>query len=219
MNWRSATRGLWVAGALVRSLAKAPQTDRDRPDGVALGAGGSDDNAPPPSLEDELAGLPRPRPPRWKIAISVLIIALALTAVGLAQTHSGRHVTSKLGISRPSEAFTELYFTDAGTVGSEPLQSDRGVAFSSVSFVIANHLHSTTSYHWQIQSTANSPITTGTMVVAPGQARIVNTVIKVHCRGRLDRSGSRSLPSQFMTRVSLLGHTESINYRQDCYGS
>lgn len=219
MNWRSATRGLWVAGALVRSLAKPPAADAPEHDGAELDPAGPDVDAPEASLEAELAGLSRPRPVRWKIAVSVLIIALALTAVGLAQTHSGRRVTSKLGLARPSVAYTELYFTDAGTVGSVPLQSDRGVALSSVSFVIANHLHSTTSYRWRIQSTAQSAIATGTMVVAPGEARIVNTVVRVRCRGRLDRSGSRTLPSRFFTRVSLVGHKESIGYRQDCYGS
>jgi hypothetical protein len=219
MNWRSATRGLWVAGALVRSLAKSPASDDREHDGPEVEPADADGDATESSLETELAGLPSPRPPRWKIAVSVLIVALALTAVGLAQTHSGRRVTSKLGLSRSSEPYTELYFTDAGTVGSEPLQSDRGVAFSSVSFVIANHLHSTTSYRWRIRSTPQSPIATGTMLVAAGQARIVNTVVRVHCRGRLDRSGARTLPTQFLTQVSLVGHKESIRYRQDCYGS
>src|ERR1700723_2088255 len=101
MNWRAATRGLWVAGALARSLARPPAPPAlgpgDDPANERSAAPGGDGPAPPP--------LEPPRPPvsRWKVATSVVIIALALAAVGFAQTHSGRHVTSSLHLGAPRQ--------------------------------------------------------------------------------------------------------------------
>ncbi len=221
MNWRAATRGLWIAGAVARSLARSPAPPATRP---ALGPG---DTAPDPESPDgdrsgvATAPAEPPRPPvsGWKVAISVVIIALVLAAVGFAQTHAGRRVTSSLGLGAHRQPYTALYFTAPGTVGSEPVQSRHGIAYVTVSFWIANHTHGSMSYRWSIFATPRTPVATGINGARAGHAALVNDVIAVRCSSRHVPGRRQSVPSQFRIHVALSGNPpESIGYWETCFG-
>jgi hypothetical protein len=210
MNWRAATRGLWVAGAVARSLAR-PATP------PALGPGdkpADDGDGPTPAAE-------RPRPPvsRWKVATSAVIIALALAAVGLAQTHTGRHVTSSLHLGAPRQPFTAIYFPAPGTVGRELLEARHGIAYTTVSFWIANHTHRLMSYRWSIHATRQTPVATGLKGARAGHAVLVTDVIAVRCSSRQVPGRRRRVPSEFRILVAVNSNPpEAISYWETCFG-
>jgi hypothetical protein len=217
MNLRAATRGLWVAGAVARSLARSvtpgtPGAPSEDPDPIVADQDGNG-LAPPPAEH------PRPPVSRWKVATSAVIIALVLAAVGFAQTHAGRHVTSSLGVGAPRQAFTAIYFTAPGTVGSEPLQARRGIAFATVSFWIANHTHGPMSYRWSIRATRQTPVATGINGARAGHAALVNQVIAVRCSSRHVAGRRGRVPSRFRIRVAVNSNPpESISYWETCVG-
>lgn len=220
MNWRAATRGLWIAGAMARSLARSATPGTPR----ALGPGDNAADGKPAVLDgDGLATSPaeHPRPPvsRWKVATSAVIIALVLAAVGLAQTHAGRHVTSSLGLGAPRQPYTAIYFTAPGTVGSEPLQARHGIAYATVSFWIANHTHRPMSYTWSIQATRRTPVATGVNGARAGHAALVTDEIAVRCSSRHVAGRRGRVPSQFRIRVDVNSNPpESIAYWETCFG-
>jgi hypothetical protein len=217
MNWRAATRGLWIAGAMARSLARpatpetpgAPSEHLDPivadQDGDGLGTAPAEHRRPPVS--------------RWKVATSAVIIALVLAAVGFAQTHAGRHVTSSLGLGASSQPFTAIYFTAPGTVGSEPLQARHGIAYATVSFWIANHTHRRMSYTWSIHATRGTPVATGVNGARVGHAALVRDVIAVRCSSRHVAGRRGRVPSRFRIRVAVNSNPpESIAYLETCFG-
>jgi hypothetical protein len=217
MNWRAATRGLWIAGAMARSLVRpAPPP--------ALGPGENPADEKSVALRGDgaaPAGAERPRPPvsRWKVATSVVMIALALAAVGLAQTHAGRRVTSSLHLGAPRQAFTAIYFAAPGTVGREPLQARHGIAYTTVSFWIANHTHRLMSYTWSIHATRQTPVATGVNGARAGHAVLVTDVIAVRCSSRQVPGRRRRVPSQFRILVAVNSNPpEAIAYWETCLG-
>lgn len=217
MNWRAATRGLWIAGALARSLARTPTPP-------ALGPGDDPADEKSAALGGDGPATPTAEPPRapvsrWKVATSAVIITLALAAVGFAQTHAGRHVTSSLHLGAPRQPFTAIYFAAPGTVGSEPLQSKHGIAYTTVSFWIANHTHRLVSYTWSIQATRQTPVATGLNGARAGHAVLVTDVIAVRCSSRQVPGRRRRVPSQFRIRVAVNSNPpESIAYWETCFG-
>lgn len=142
------------------------------------------------------------------MTVSTLIAVLA--AAGLAQSYPGRRLLGSVGLSAPSEPYTELYFASPsapGTVGNARVHGRGGV-----SFVIANREHAAVTYDWTIRSSMGTSALHGKVRVPRGASALVTGKLVLMCGRREDSAAAR----QVQVRVSLAHPSESIDYWTQC---
>ena len=167
--------------------------------------------------------VPLPRPGRrrgLRTALTLLVLVLALAAVGVAQTAVGRRVAASTGLRVDPERFTELFFAGAGNVGTRTSVVAPGIEAQNVAFVLHNQLGTAQTYDWSISANAIHTVVldTGSVRVPRNRYATVAKRLRMDCAsivGSVVDDPSR----QLTVTVSVLQSHESINFHTVCYAS
>ncbi len=154
------------------------------------------------------ADLTRLAEERWRALVTVTVLAVVIYLVLLAQLSGGRVVTRQLGLSAPSEPFTELYFADPASLPAiAPLITN----VTSLAFVIHNAGHKAMTYTWSVGVPHTRWLRDGRTAVNAGQRVTITQPVVVNCpvphRGTVVRA---------RVQVTLSAPTESIGYWVTC---
>jgi hypothetical protein len=138
----------------------------------------------------------------------VLVVALVLLCVGLAQTSQGHVLLSDAGLYEPPASYTELTFTTPGDLPSTLPSSNSPI---DVSFSIHNVSGAARSYQWSVvlTKTSQSHVKASGTVTAPAQGRVtVTKSVAMACvEGRLQ------------VLVRLASPAESVDFWVTCPAS
>jgi hypothetical protein len=176
-------------------------------------------DAAPPTQDPSVA---RPfSPPRWKLAVTVVLAAVVVAAVVVAQSHGGRKLLTKAGVAPRPEPYTALSFTSPAKLGRTGLYGPSRV---TVAFTIFNHQTTDSggrsmSYTWQITA-AHHLQASGTTTVPFGESARVSQPIHVACPVPQPRRPHHPRPRQTRRKVTvaLPGVNESIDFWETCDG-
>lgn len=117
------------------------------------------------------------------------VLALALLALGLAQSEPGRSLLRDAGLSAPSEPFTALAFARPDDLPQRPA-AGAGVP---VAFRIANEEEGRRTYAWRVVERAaggdggGETLASGRVGVEPGAGATVRARVPLACAGRRTR--------------------------------
>lgn len=157
---------------------------------------------------------PGPSRAHWKPVLTVTVIALALVAVGLAQTQPGWSAAESLGIAAPAERFTELYFAHPDALRPQHDPGGRSSRTAMVSFAIRNEQGTAKRYLWTVR-VGGAPADSGSTALRAGGTATISREVAIPCRrpGRLQRAADR-----IQIGVALATPAESISYWTSCNG-
>ncbi len=153
--------------------------------------------------------------------MTAVVLVLCAGAIAFAQTAPGRRVTNSVGISSPSEPFTELYFEQPAQLGGSSVRRDSPTSQQTVSFVIHSHERTGMTYAWTIKTDTGRRLATGAAVVSAGGSAHISREVNV-CPG----SSRSAKPTRFrragndkwmQSRVALANPAESISYWTPCH--
>jgi hypothetical protein len=139
---------------------------------------------------------------RWSALVLVILVVLC---AGLAQTSPGHSVLADMGLAETAPSYTELAFTDAGSLPNFVTAERASV---SVSFGISNVSGATRAYRWSIvavhEGTSKRAASGDVIVPAQGHAAVAESV-RVTCPAGRDQMV-----------VQLASPAESINFWVAC---
>ena len=138
----------------------------------------------------------------------VLVVALLLLCVGLAQTSQGHVLLGDAGLYEPPASYTELTFTTPGDLPSTLPSSNSPI---DVSFNIHNVSGAARSYQWSVvlTKTSQSHVKASGTVTAPAQGRVtVAKSVAMACVG-----------GRLQVLVRLASPAESVDFWVTCPAS
>ena len=134
-----------------------------------------------------------------------MLVILVVLCAGLAQTSPGHSVLADMGLYETAPSYTELAFTDAGSLQNFVTAERASV---SVSFGISNVSGATRAYRWSIvavhEGTSKRAASGDVIVPAQGRAAVAESV-RVTCPAGRDQMV-----------VQLASPAESINFWVAC---
>jgi hypothetical protein len=139
----------------------------------------------------------------------IAVLVLVLVGLGVAQTSPGGRLLHALGISSPSEPYTELAFVTPASPGTPA-----PAATVRVAFWVHNVEGGAHTYRWTAttQAPSRAPIVaaSGGLTLADGEVDTINLRIATGC------AGSRSRISVSLSSASLDGVHQTIGFFLPC---
>jgi hypothetical protein len=135
----------------------------------------------------------------------VLVVALVLLCIGLAQTSQGHVLLSDVGLYEQPASYTELTFTNPGDLPSTLPSPNSPI---DVSFGIHNASGATRSYQWSVVLTTagQSHVKASGAITAPAQGRVtVTKSVAMACVG-----------GRLQVLVRLASPAESVDFWVTC---
>lgn len=135
-----------------------------------------------------------------------VVAALALAAVGIAQTAAGRSVLRSAGLTAKPSRYTELSFARPMLL---PEKFPHGRFKVTAPFTIHNAGDTPRTYHWTVEEIASGRTTAiahGRVTEDPGIRRAANPRMWLHCSGR----------ERVRVQVRLQDPAESIGWWARC---
>jgi hypothetical protein len=143
---------------------------------------------------------------RFQWLAVAIVAAVALAAVGVAQTATGRSLLRKAGLSSPPARYTELAFAHPTLL---PEKFPHGRFKVTAPFTIHNVSGARRTYRWTVEEIAggrSTKIRRGKITLDPGIRRGANPRMWLHCTG----------PHRVRVQVRLDDPAESIGWWATC---
>jgi len=148
-------------------------------------------------------------------ALVCAVVLVAISAAGVAQTSAGRSLTNSIGLSAPSEPYSELYFVEPRAFAELTEKPHLGAVHTTVVFAVRNREHRTVSYAWTL-AVGSRNAAAGTLVARPGASGVVEQEVTVTCKTRRQTAAGSASTAQVPVTVTLARPREAIDYLVDC---